>query len=240
MCFHVYNSVKVIFLPHMIYSYRACISLYILELAVDGLKGRVFEVNMADLIGDEEQGYRKVKLCCEDIQGRNCLTDFAGLDMTRNHLCSLIRKWHTLIEAHVDVKTLDQYQLRIFAIAFSHRRKDQVKSTCYIRTSKVKLIRKKMVEVMHAEASKCVLKDLVRKIPLQMIEKAIEASTRMIFPLQNIYVRKIKVLKKPKIDATKLMEIHGDLSEGINAREVIGERPEAKNLLDAPMIVAEW
>lgn len=204
------------------------------ELAVDGLKGRIFEINMADLNGEEEQGYRKVKLSCEDVQGRNCLTDFAGLDMTRNHLCSLIRKWHSLIEAHVDVKTTDGYQLRMFAIAFTQRRKNQVKSTCYLRSSKAKIIRKKMVEVMHAEASKSTLRELVRKIPLQMIEKAIEATTRMVFPLQNIFVRKIKVIKKPKFDLTKLMELHGDIGgEDSGKTMIIEENVEAKNLLNS-------
>lgn len=188
---------------------------------------------MADLNGDEEQGYRKVKLACEDIQGRNCLTDFTGLDMTRNHLCSLIRKWHSLIEAHVDVKTTDGYQLRMFAIAFTQRRKNQVKSTCYIRSSKAKTIRKKMCEVMHAEAVKSSLRELVRKIPLQIIEKAIESTTRMVFPLQNIFVRKIKVLKKPKFDLTKLMELHGDIGEDAGKTMVVQENVEAKNILTA-------
>ena len=32
-----------------------------------------------------------------------------------------------------------------------------------------------------------------------------------IFPLQNVFIRKVKVLKKPKFDLTKLMEMHGDI-----------------------------
>ena len=30
-----------------------------------------------------------------------------------------------------------------------------------------------------------------------------------IFPLQNVFIRKVKVLKKPNFDLTKLMEQHG-------------------------------
>ena len=29
-------------------------------------------------------------------------------------------------------------------------------------------------------------------------------------PLQNVYIRKVKILKRPKFDVTKLMEVHGD------------------------------
>merc|ERR1711904_337259 len=75
------------------------------KIATEELKGRVLELNLADLNGDEDQAYKKVKLCIEEVQGRNCLTDFHGLEMTRDKQCSLIRKWHTLIEAHCDVKT---------------------------------------------------------------------------------------------------------------------------------------
>jgi small subunit ribosomal protein S3Ae len=38
----------------------------------------------------------------------------------------------------------------------------------------------------------------------------IEKRCQSIFPLQNVFIRKVKVLKKPKFDLTKLMEMHGD------------------------------
>lgn len=38
----------------------------------------------------------------------------------------------------------------------------------------------------------------------------IEKKCQSIFPLQNVFIRKVKVLKKPKFDITKLMEMHGD------------------------------
>ena len=47
-----------------------------LQIASDGLKGRVFEVSLADLQQDEDQAYRKIKLRAEDVQGKNVLTNF--------------------------------------------------------------------------------------------------------------------------------------------------------------------
>jgi small subunit ribosomal protein S3Ae len=38
----------------------------------------------------------------------------------------------------------------------------------------------------------------------------IEKACQSIFPLQNVFIRKVKVLKKPKFDLVKLMELHGD------------------------------
>ena len=102
---------------------------------------------------------------CEDVQGNDVVTNFHGMDMTRDKLCSLIRKWQTLIEAHVDVRTTDGYYLRIFAIAFTKKQFNQaVKSTCYAQAGQVRSIRKKMFEIINEEASKCDLKELVQKL----------------------------------------------------------------------------
>lgn len=45
----------------------------------------------------------------------------------------------------------------------------------------------------------------------------IEKKCQCIFPLQNVFIRKVKVLKKPKFDLMKLMEMHGDATEDAGA-----------------------
>lgn len=65
-----------------------------IEIASDALKGRVFEASLGDLIElDAEDSYRKFKLICEDVQGRQCLTNFHGMDITTDRLRMLIKKW---------------------------------------------------------------------------------------------------------------------------------------------------
>lgn len=64
----------------------------LLELASDGLKGRVFECSLADLQNDEV-AFRKFKLIAEDIQGKNVLTNFHGMSLTTDKLRSLVKKW---------------------------------------------------------------------------------------------------------------------------------------------------
>ncbi|KAI4364373.1 hypothetical protein MLD38_020474 [Melastoma candidum] len=108
------------------------------KIASEGLKHRVFEISLADLQGDEDHSYRKIRLRAEDVQGKNVLTNFWGMDFTTDKLRSLVRKWQTLIEAHVDVKTTDNYTLRMFCIGFTKRRPNQVKRTCYSQSSQVK------------------------------------------------------------------------------------------------------
>ncbi len=66
----------------------------------------------------------------------------------------------TTIECCVDVNTTDGYKLRLFCIAFTKRRQNQLKKTTYAQTAQIKQIRKKMTDIMTTEAS-CVPKSLV-------------------------------------------------------------------------------
>merc|ERR1719197_2430268 len=204
------------------------------KIATEELKGRVLEVNLADLNSDEDQAFKKVKLCIEEVQGRNCLTDFHALCLTRDKLQSLIRKWHTMIEAHADVKTTDGYLVRMFVIAFTQKRADQVKTNCYAQTAQIRKIRKRMVTIMTNEAGKVQLRELVKKLIPESIGKEIEKQTQGIFPLKDVLIRKVKILKKPKFDITKLMELHGT-GDGDDAgvAMVHEEAEEAKNTLTA-------
>merc|ERR1712113_461640 len=204
------------------------------KIATEELKGRVLELNLADLNNDDDQAYKKVKLCIEDVQGRNCLTDFHGLTLTRDKLCSLIRKWHTLIEAHVDVKTSDGYMVRLFVIAFTKRRADQEKTNCYAQTAQIRKIRRKMIDIIINEAAKVQLRELVKKLIPESIGKEIEKQTQGIFPLKDVLIRKVKILKKPKFDITKLMELHQDSGDH-DAGAAFGrpENEEAQNMITA-------
>ena len=183
------------------------------ENANDSLKGRVVEVYLADLIKDEDQSFRKIKLRIDEVQGKNCLTNFHGMSFTSDKLRALVRKWQTLIEAHVDVKTTDGYLIRLFAIAFTRRRQSQVRKTTYAQSSQVREIRKKMFEIMTREATNCDLKELVQKFVPEAIGREIEKATRGIYPLQNVYIHKAKILKAPKFDLSKLLELHGESTD---------------------------
>jgi small subunit ribosomal protein S3Ae len=177
--------------------------------ARDSLLGRVFEASLGDLKPQgEEEAFRKFRFRVEEVQGSQCLTNFYGMDLTTDKLRSLVKKWHTLIETYVDVKTTDGYGLRLFAIAFTKRRPNQLRKTSYAQTAQIKQIRKKMVEIIQRESA-CDLNDLVNKFVSEVIGREIEKSTQGIYPLQNVMIRKVKMLRSPKTDVGKLLELHG-------------------------------
>ena len=135
------------------------------------------------------------------------------MSFTSDKLRALVRKWQTLIEAHVDVKTTDGYLIRLFAIAFTRRRQSQVRKTTYAQSSQIREIRKKMFEIMTREATNCDLKELVQKFVPEAIGREIEKATRGVYPLQNVYIHKAKILKAPKFDLSKLLELHGESTD---------------------------
>ena len=154
--------------------------------ANDALKGRIFEVSLADLQKDEDHAFRKIKLRVDEVQGRNCLTNFHGLDFTSDKLRSLVRKWQTLIEGSATIKTTDDHVLRVFVIAFTKRRPNQIKKTTYASSAQIRAIRKKMVEIIQREASSCDLKQFTTKLIPEVIGREIENNTQGIYPLQNV------------------------------------------------------
>ena len=178
------------------------------KVASEGLKGRIVEVSLADLNKNESFAYRKIKLCVEDVQGFNCLLNFHGMDMTRDKLCSLIRKKQSIIEGSVDCRTTDGYIVRMFCIAFTRSQDNQIKNTCYVKSAQARAIRAKMVAVMSELGTKGDLKSLVKELISAPIGDQIAREASSIFPVKDCYIRKVKVLKKPKFDVTELMEWH--------------------------------
>jgi small subunit ribosomal protein S3Ae len=131
--------------------------------AADSLRGRVFNISLADCnYQSETQAWRQLKFQVDEVKGFDCYTNFYGMDISRDKACSMIKKWHSLIEANVQAKTTDGFILRLFCIAFTKRTKKQVKATCYAKDSHKKLIVKKMMEIMQATVQKHTLKELVK------------------------------------------------------------------------------
>merc|ERR1711990_578086 len=71
-----------------------------------------------------------------------------------------------------------------------------------------------MTEIILAEASTGQLRDLVKKLIPESIGREIEKQCEGIFPLKDVHIRKVKVLKKPKFDITKFMELHTGGDDG--------------------------
>merc|ERR1712057_156488 len=84
----------------------------------------------------------------------------------------------------------------------------QIRKTSYAQSAQIRAIRKKMVDIMTKEVSSVELIKAVEKFIPEYIGKDIQKACEGIYPLQNVYIRKVKILKAAKFDAAKLAEIH--------------------------------
>lgn len=200
----------------------------------DNLVGRVFEISLADLMQDpKDMNWRKIQLQIEDVNKdtHEAKTTFYGMSMTRDKICNVVKKWQSTIEAFVDVKTQDGYFVRLFCIAFTKKRRTQLKATCYAKQSQIKQIRAKMMEIMVEEAQRNTLRQLAIKFVSKDLEKRIAKAANKIYPLDNVFINKCKMLKKPKFDANRLSESYSEKAHG-DGKKVDAE---AKNALDTPV-----
>merc|ERR1712157_240045 len=108
-------------------------------------------------------------------------------------------------------------------------RNNQVKKTCYAQSAQVKAIRRKMIEIITKEVGSADLKEVVNKLIPDSIGKDIEKSCQAIYPLYDVFIKKVKVLKRPRFDLGKLLDMHGE-GKGSTAMETgdgdVVTRPE--------------
>lgn len=103
----------------------------------------------------------------------------------------MVKKWQTLIEASLDVRTTDGYLLRVFCIGFTTKDAASTRKTCYAQHSQVRAIRKKMCDIITRDVSSSDLKEVVNKLLPDSIAKDIEKACHGIYPLHDVYIRKV-------------------------------------------------
>lgn len=169
--------------------------------APDSVKGRTFEVNQADLsTGAGSQAYRKFKFVVDGVRGRDAVGSFHGMELISDKHKSIPKKWHSLIEAETRVSTTDGYALRVFTICITKRKPKSVKKTCYATLSQIKAIRKIIFKIIEEEVSACDINEVIKKLMSEAIGARVEQEGLKIYPLQNCHVKKVKVVKRPKVD----------------------------------------
>merc|ERR1711878_236686 len=142
--------------------------------------------------------------------GKTLVNRTQGTKLASDKLRSMVKKWQTLIEAHIDVKTTDGYLLRVFCIGFTQKQQHSTKKHCYAQSQQIRQIRKKMVDIIAREVSTVDLKEVVNKLIPDSMSMDIQKACQGIYPLHDVHIRKVKVMRRPRFDLAKLMELHGE------------------------------
>ena len=77
-----------------------------------------------------------------------------------------------------------------------------------------------MIEIIRREAGNTDLRKIVGKLISGSIGKDIEAGCESLYPLHNVFIRKVKTLRSPKLDVTKLLDMHGGAAGGETEEDV--------------------
>jgi len=175
------------------------------KLSKDGLMNRVCECSYSDVVENNQYAYKKIRMQVEEVKSGNCYTSFYGIDMVREKLYYFLKKKMSLIDVFADVKTIDGYILRVFVTAFTGKMKQQVKTNTYAKSSQIRAIRSAFVKFLTKAAQTSNISDYSANILNNTVAQKLETKGSKIFPLGQVLVRKVKVLKKMKIDVNKLV-----------------------------------
>ncbi|ELW72464.1 40S ribosomal protein S3a [Tupaia chinensis] len=140
-------------------------------------------------------------------------------------MCSMVKKWQTVIEAHVVVRVTDGYLLHLFCVRFTKKRNNWIQKTSHVQQQQVHHIWKKMVEIKTRAVQTNDLKEVINKLIPDSTGKDIEEACQSIYPLHDVFIRKVKMPRKPKFELGKLMEHHG---EGGSSGKATGDETGAK------------
>lgn len=206
------------------------------KLSKDGLMNRVCEVSYGDIQEPTNFAWKKIRMQVEEVKGSACYTSFYGINIIREKLYNYLRKRMTLIDVVADVKTQDGYILRTLITTFTAKKLGQVKNNTYAKHSQVRAIRKAFVKYITRRASTSTIGDFAQNVINEDISQKLLDKGKKIYPLSHVLLRKVKVLKKAKVDINKLISDTNAKKDESNvgkkgAESTAVENTDAKNTL---------
>lgn len=167
------------------------------------LIGRSFTVNQGDLNGQNTETHRNFSFKIAKVRGTDCFGEFNGMSISRDKINNIIKKWHSLVDAHMDLTTSDGSIWRFFISAVTKRMPGQVKKNSYCQTSAAKQMRKVMFDVLTEQVEGKDINRVIEKLMTEAIGTEVEKGCQSIYPVTAV-VTKVKAIKNMKlIDSSK-------------------------------------
>jgi small subunit ribosomal protein S3Ae len=200
------------------------------QIVSDFLKNRVAEMSYADITNSANDVSKRIKVLVEDIQGSSCFTSFHSFELSRDKISAMIKKRQTLVEIVNEIKTNDGVVFRIFLVAVTTRRQGQLKLNSFAKSSKVRLLRKKLTNELNLHASKLSSANLIHEIVSQTINAKLEKAATEVIPGVKLQIGKLKIVKRGNVDMVRATEeVKAQVAAGAETKRK--ENPEAQNIL---------
>jgi len=187
----------------------------------DSVVGRVATVTLQDLTGDFSKAHLKLKFKVRDIRGYDAYTEFIAHDMANDYVRRLSRRHRSKVDTVVDIKTADNYILRIKTMAVIDRRMQAGQRTG---------IRNITADTLREYTKNKSLAEVVKGMVTGELARILASRCKPIVPVRRMEIRKSEVLKSGDVKS---------VDEIIEEEKKRQEEEEAKKAEEAARKAAE-
>ena len=177
------------------------------------LIGRTSEVTVQDLTGDFSKMHIKLKFKVTNIDGHSAKTTFIGHDLTSDYVRRLTRRKKTKTDHVVDVRTTDNFTIRIKPMSIAEKR---------IQTAQEEAMRQIMGETLVKLGTEKTLSEIVKMIVSGDMAKELARACRCVIPVKRIEVRKSEVIAFGEGDPESIIDAAAAAAE---EKEEVPEEP---------------
>jgi small subunit ribosomal protein S3Ae len=117
--------------------------------------------------------------------------------------------------------------MRLFVIGFSTKNKNQVSKNCYANMRLVRAVRYRMNKIVKNRIATQDITKAVNDLTHDVISDLLFKRCNPLLPLRDVKIRKIKMLRTPRVDREELLKNHGEVPESNEGKTVEVETAEA-------------
>lgn len=189
------------------------------------LIGRNIEVTVHELTGDFSKMHIKMRFSVSDVNGFEAHTAFIGHELTSDYVRRLTRRKRTKTDHVVDVRTKDNFVVRIKPMSITEQR---------IQAAQETAVRNILTETLNTMAADMSISDLVKAIISGDLSRDLSNAVKVIIPIKRIEIRKSEVIKAGTPDENEL-----SIQERIGQENAAAEPEEPESEEEAPEAPAE-
>jgi len=152
------------------------------------LVGRVIEVGVPELTGDQNKYYMKVRFRVNGLDEKNANTEFYGVKCAKEHVFRMVRKGSQRVDITPTLDTKDGYKIRVGFIGVLNRN---------VETSLMRRFRHFALGHLEESASRMTLDDFVKNVLAGVIQRKIKKLGSKIYPVRFAEVLKIELKGRP-------------------------------------------
>jgi len=148
--------------------------------------GRKLTISAIDVLNDYNKYYLKLSFKIKEIKDGKALTDFDGLECTRDYIARMVVRRVRRIDCVVDSETSDKRKLRVKMIVVTRKK---------IKKIAEKEMRKKLSEIILNTLNSNSFDDVIKKLISDDFKEKIKQELKKIYPVRYFEFRKVEVLK---------------------------------------------